>query len=131
MTTEENKAIVRRIYEAGNQRNYAALDALISPEFMTYLPGQQPLRGAVGLRQALMMNRQAFPDLFVSISDQIAEGDKVVVLWTSRGTNQGPFMGMPPTGMQIMFVGIDVWRLVNGKIVEYNGLQQPVGTQPP
>jgi predicted ester cyclase len=101
-------------------------------EYLTYLPGQQPLHGAAGLKQQLMMGRQVFPDLIFSISDQIAEGDKVVVMWTSRGTCQNPIMGMGiPAGTQMMFVGIDVWRLVNGKVVEFNGLNQPIGPPPP
>ncbi|HZR39675.1 MAG TPA: ester cyclase [Ktedonobacteraceae bacterium] len=132
MSPEENKSIVRRLYDAQNQNYLAAIDALISPTFMVYLPGfPQPLYGPEGVKRSMSMYRAAFPDLFITIKEQIAEGDKVVVMWTSQGTNLGPMMGMPPTGQRMMFAGIDVWRLADGKVVETFGLQQPIGTPPP
>jgi len=61
----------------------------------------------------------AFPDLHFTFEDLIAEGDKVVVRWTSRGTQQGELMGIPPTGKQFSATGIEIYRLEGGKIVEH------------
>jgi hypothetical protein len=59
-----------------------------------------------------------FPDLDVTIEDQIAEGDKVVTRWSAKGTNSGPLQGMPPTGKAVRVTGANVARLAGGKIVE-------------
>ena len=132
MSTQENKDLVRRLYDAVNQNNLAVLDGLISPNFVTYMPDSpQPLYGATGVKQTFMTSRSAFPDMYVTVNDLIAEEDKVVVIYNSRGTNLGPIMNMPPTGQPMMFVGIDIWRIVGGKIGEYFGLQQLVGAPPP
>jgi steroid delta-isomerase-like uncharacterized protein len=126
MSIEENKSIVLSLYNARNQGNFAILDQIISPDYITYVPGnQQPLRGAQGVKQNLMAFHNAFPDLTIAINDQIAEGDKVVTITTSRGTNAVPFMGMPP-GQHLTVIGIDIWRVVDGKIVDYFGLSQPM-----
>ena len=63
--------------------------------------------------------RKAFPDPnFWGTADLIAEGDKVVGLVTARGTHQGEFMGIAPTGKPVSFNAIDVVRIAGGKIVE-------------
>ena len=68
MSPEENKSIVRRLYDAQNQNYLAAIDALISPTFMVYLPGfPQPLYGPEGVKRSMSMYRAAFPDLFITI----------------------------------------------------------------
>jgi predicted ester cyclase len=126
MTIEDNKSIVLSLYNARNQRNFAILDQIISPDLMTYVPGNpQPLRGPEGVKQSFITVHNAFPDLTIAINDQIAEGDKVVIIFTSRGTNAVAIMGMPP-GQHLTVVGIDVWRVANGKIIDYFGVSQPM-----
>ena len=131
MSIEENKSLLLRYYEAGNKGNLPVMDEIISSDFMVPLPGfPQPMRGPEGVKRAIMMSRASFPDLFITVNDLIAEGDKVVVVWTSKGTNTGPLMGMPPTNRQMMFIGIDIWRIAGGKIVENFSIEQPFGTPP-
>jgi predicted ester cyclase len=90
-----------------------------------------------------MMFHTAFPDLDVIVDDMIAEGDKVAAHWTARGTHQGPFLGVPVTGKRVAQTGIDTYRYVDGKIVEwwrnddtlglmqqFGGLQVPTGSLP-
>jgi steroid delta-isomerase-like uncharacterized protein len=62
--------------------------------------------------------RSAFPDVAVTVEDLLAEGDEVAVRWTWRGTQQGPFLGIPPTGEAVTGSGIGLFRIVNGRIVE-------------
>ena len=87
-------------------------------------------------KQLVTMYFSAFPDLHLTIEDQIAEGDKVVTRWTARGTHQGPFMGIPPTGKRAVVTGIAIDRFANGKFVEnWNngddlGLLQQLGVVP-
>jgi steroid delta-isomerase-like uncharacterized protein len=60
----------------------------------------------------------AFPDIQITVDDEIAEGDRVVCRWTVTGTHQGEFMGIPPAGKAVTRAGVAIYRLVNGKIAE-------------
>ncbi len=77
-----------------------------------------------------------FPDLNVAIEDEVSEGERVVVRWTARGTHQGEFMGMPPSGNEFVIGGLTLLRIAEGKIAEhwvggdFLGLMQQVGALP-
>jgi predicted ester cyclase len=118
MSTEENKALARRLFEEGiNQRNWAVLDELCTPDFVLHNVALT-LQGLEPVKQFLSMYLTAFPDAQFTIEDLIAEGDKVVVRETFRGTHQGDLMGIPPTGKQVTVSAIVIVRIVNGKAVE-------------
>jgi steroid delta-isomerase-like uncharacterized protein len=126
--SEENKAIVRRyVEEAINQRNMDLLDELFAPEFVdhTAVPGQAP--GVEGLKQFFAMMDAGFPDFRAVIEDVIAEGDKVAVRFTFHGTHQDEFMDIPPTGRRVTMPGIDILRVVDGKVVELWGQEDVLG----
>ncbi len=138
MSTEENKAIVRRgIEEFANQGNFAAIDELVASDYVFHAPGLPALHGHEGFQQMVMMPRTAFPDLHFTIEDLIAEGDKVVTRFTARGTHRGELMGIPPTGKQVSFPGILISHISKGKIVEEweisdaLGMLQQLGVVPP
>jgi steroid delta-isomerase-like uncharacterized protein len=78
--------------------------------------GQTP--GPDGVRQRAMSLRAAFPDLHNTIEDIIAEGDKVVVRFSARGTHLGTFLDVPATGKQVTWTGIDVFTASRGKLLE-------------
>jgi steroid delta-isomerase-like uncharacterized protein len=119
MSTDENKAIIRRlIEELINQGNLAAVDEVIGRDYVYHAPGIPELRGPEGFTQLITMYRTAFPDVQLVIEDQIAEGEKVVTRWTGRGTHRGELMGIPATGKQASFPGIVISRIANGNIVE-------------
>jgi predicted ester cyclase len=80
-------------------------------------PGQAP--GAEGFVAALRAFRTAFPDLTVRATHYVAEGDKVVGRFEVRGTHQGEFMGLAPTGRAIHYEEIAIVRLAGGRIVEH------------
>jgi steroid delta-isomerase-like uncharacterized protein len=138
MSTATNKAIVRRYYEeVYNRKNLGVIDELIADDYTAYLPGGiEPLRGRAGRKQANMLHLGAFPDLRLTIEDEIAEGDKVVQRLTIHGTHQGEFMGTPATGKQVRCTGIHISRLAGGKIVEQwgefdgLGILQQLGVMP-
>ena len=139
MSTEDNKAIVRRFFEeVFNRQNLAVLDELVSSDFIHHQPGRV-LRGAEFFNQVKSRDHfLAFPDLHITIEDMIAEGDKVVTRWTARGTHQGEAMGLPPTGNEVTWTGMNFMRVVNGKLVEdweeldlLGLMQQLGGTIPP
>ena len=119
MSTEDNKALVRHFYdEVFNNKNMAGVDAFVAPNIIDHsLPPGAP--GEIeGVRQNITMFLTAFPDLNLTLEDIIAEGDKVVVRWTMRGTHQGASLGMPPTGKQFTLPGISLVRLDGGMAAE-------------
>lgn len=119
MTTDVNKAVVRRYYtDVLNAGNLDALAELAVDQYDEHdpLPGQA--NGLEGLRQRVEMLRNAFRPHF-TIEDMIAEQDRVVVRWTNQGTHVDTFLGMPPTGKSFRIAGIDIHRLQDGKMAEH------------
>ena len=135
MSTEDNKAHVRRGFEAVNQKNLAVFDELLTPD-VVFHSASTTMQGLEAYKQLLSVYVTAFPDLLFTIEDMIAEGDTVVVRYTTRGTHQGNFRGIPPTGKQVSGTGMFIDRLVNGKAVEQwingddLGLLQQLGVIP-
>jgi predicted ester cyclase len=120
MSTEENKALVRRFYdEVSNGRNLAVLDEILSPNFEGFkVEGEDHPQNREEFKDMMAMVLNAFPDHHQIIHDWIAENDKVVTRWTIEGTQQGEYMGIAPTGKQVKGIEIDIFRVVDGKIVE-------------
>jgi steroid delta-isomerase-like uncharacterized protein len=136
MSTEENKAIVRRYFEVFNSPDLAGAEEFLNPDFLDHhLPPGSPT-GLAGLKQMMADFKKSFPDYNVTIEDMIAEGDKVVTRGTYRATHKGMFRGVPATGKQITTTGINIWRIVDGKITEHwaesdsLGMLQQVGVIP-
>ena len=120
MSTEENKALARRlIEEAWNQGNLTVVDELMAPVHVPHhsLVGNQP-PSREHYKQFIVRTRTAFPDLHATVEDQIAEGDKVVTRWSVQGTHQGVFRGHSPTGNQMRVTGIVIDRIIDGRVVE-------------
>lgn len=119
MSTENNKTIVRRLYEeAVNQGNLAVLDELLSDNIITHttVPGIAPNRA--GFRQFLSGFLSAFPIQHTELHEMIAEGDRVAVLHSHHATHGGDFMGLPASGKDVNIAGIEIFRLANGRITE-------------
>ena len=137
MSTEQNKALLRRIFEEGvNQNKPGVIDELIAPNFVLYDPplGQEPNRE--GFRQIVTKFRATFPDLHLTIEDEFADGDYVIQRGYATGTHKGEFQGIPPTGKKFKINVIHIWRFANGKAVEnwvqmdQLGLMQQLGVIP-
>jgi steroid delta-isomerase-like uncharacterized protein len=121
MSTEENKALVRRWYEAwnkGKEAVEAGLEELCAPDYVLHGTGVYPDMDLAGLKHGLPAFYAAFPDIHYTLEDLIAERDKVVSRYTFRSTHQGEFMGIPPTGKQVKVTGIEIDRIEDGKFVE-------------
>ena len=129
MSAEQNKALVRHmVEEMFNQGNIQRADDFLAPNFVEHeeLPGGIP-RNREGVKQLTAMLRSAFPDFKATIEDTVAEGEKVVIRMTWRGTHKGEFMGVPPTGRQVSFGVIDIIRIAGGKFVEHWGQIDSMG----
>jgi steroid delta-isomerase-like uncharacterized protein len=138
MSTEENKALIRHEYEDGvNKQNLNIADEVFAPDYVGHLPGLPPVQGLDAYKQVASGFYTAFPDLQTTVEDLIAEGDKVAVRHSWRGTHKRDFQGIPPTGKQVTFTSMDIYRIVGGKIAEewieidMLGLLQQLGVIPP
>lgn len=138
MPAEENKAIIRRGFEEiFNQGNLDVADEVFSPNFVGHDPSlPEDMHGPEAFKQFAAQMRSAFPDGHITIDDQFAEGDKVVTRFTSRGTHQGDFAGIPPTGKQLTTEGMSIDWMVDGKseeswtIYDVMGMMQQLGVIP-
>jgi steroid delta-isomerase-like uncharacterized protein len=121
MSTEENKAIVRRFFEEGPSKgNLRAANELLSPDFVLHVP--LPVSpGIEGINEVITTCRAAFEHLNVTIDDMIDEDNKVAARFTAHGIHKGSFMGLPPTGKPITMTGIEIFRIKDGKIIELWG----------
>ena len=113
-----NKAVAMRVFdEIFNQGKFQVADEIYSPDFKNH-----GLHRTVDLKvdqDAVRAEKKAFPNLQMSVQEMIAEGDKVAVLWTFRGTHTGwGYGGLPPTGTAVEVRGMTLWRIVDGRIVE-------------
>jgi steroid delta-isomerase-like uncharacterized protein len=118
MSTAENKALIRRVFdEALNAGELSLLDQLFADDFVdNATPEQRP--GPRGVKDYFRAVRTGFPDMRVTIDDLLAEGDKVVVRTTWRGTHLGPYEGIAPTGKTVARTMIQIFRVADGKIQE-------------
>src|ERR671916_1123228 len=120
MSVEENKAIFRRyVEEIPNQGNLELADEIFD-RYLAHQPDGSTLeRGPEDVKRFQRQWRSAFPDIRISIEEQIAEGDKLVNRITIRGTHKGAFRGMAPTGKEIELKGVTIFRFSpEGKVVE-------------
>jgi steroid delta-isomerase-like uncharacterized protein len=119
-TAEENKAIFRRYAEeVGNQHNLEIVDEIFERYIAHQPDGSTLQRGPQDVKRFQGEFFSAFPDFHINIEEQIAEGDKVVSRYTMRGTHQGDFRGMAPTGKEIEIKGVTIFRFSpEGKVVE-------------
>ena len=129
MSTEENKAIVRRVNdEVWSEGHLDVIDELIADNFVATVVGApEQIRGPQGFREFVVMYRKAFPDLRITVDEQVAEGETVVTRWTATGTNEGDLMGIPATGKQATTAGININRVSGGKLIEGWGLFDQLG----
>src|SRR5215212_1129706 len=119
MSTEENKALIRRFIQAQNEKDLAALEQIMAPDFIDHsiLPGQGTTRE--DYLQDVAEHQAASSEARLSIEDQMAEDDKVTSRLTIRGPHdQEMFTDVPPTGAKLEFTGIIINRVVGVKIAE-------------
>ncbi|WP_224245700.1 ester cyclase [Hyalangium gracile] len=121
MTPEQNKALVVRLFEELlNQRNVSRVSEFLSPGFERHDIGQLfPDRvGAEGTKDHVAMLLAGIPDIRMDLIDVFAEGDRVCARYVAHGTHTGELFGRPGTGNPVRWEGINIYRLVDGKIAE-------------
>lgn len=138
MTAEQNKATVRRFYDAFEANDQAALNEVLAPDLVAYSHGAPGPQNREVHLQGIGMWNAAFGDTHFTIDEQIAEGDKVATRVTMRSVHsRGDFQGLSPTGKEIVTGGVTIERIKDGKIVErrvsadWLGMMQQLGLVPP
>jgi len=117
MTTEQHKVFIRRFLETLD-RDLTAINDFFSPDCLSHLPGRATPTNREGFKQFVTLLYAAFPDLKHTVEDQIAENDKVVTRVTARGSHQGHFQGIAPTGKEVMITDIMITRIKGGKVLD-------------
>jgi len=114
---EKNKDFIK-VYTADfwNKHNIASFEKYFTSDFIVHFAeGDMNAEQYKGLCQAYFA---AFPDLRITTEDLIAEGNKVMKIWTVNCTQKGDFMGIPATGKSIVVKGIEMFLIKDGKITE-------------
>ncbi len=136
MSAEENKNLNVRWIQAFNERDWVSEAACRTADFTAHMqgaPGQLESEGWIGF---LHMFVAAMPDMQIAVEAELGERNLVCSRWTITGTHQGEMLGVPATGRQVTIQGIDVSRVVEGKIAEHwaqldlLGVLQQIGALP-
>ena len=115
MSLEENKALIRKMYETLNKRNLAITDEFIAPD---YIDHTNQVRGPEGVKQFITQLLNSFSDFYVMIEDIIGEEDRVWVSLLYTMTHTGEYRGIAPTKKKITERSVYIYHIANGKVVE-------------
>jgi hypothetical protein len=132
MSLEENKALVRRYFEDAPY-NPDACDEIFAPSFLFHTIQRAnvtlPVEESSPEREkgAYEWLKATWGGWDMTIDEMIAEGDRVMVRWTHRGTHQGEMRGLPPTHKQVTVSGINIFRVADSKIVEVWDISDRLG----
>jgi steroid delta-isomerase-like uncharacterized protein len=126
MSTAEIKSLGPRFFKEQDRLRGGPADELCASNYVAHI-GSNPPMNLAGHKQLARMFYEGFPDLDHTIDDTIAEGDKVVVRFTARGTHKGNFMGIPATRKSITVGAVMIFHVVNGKVAELRGQFDQMG----
>lgn len=126
MGASDNEDIVRRAYLEGmNHRDMAVIEEVFAPDYVCNFPaGQGEVRGLKAFVETLTDFLAAFDDLRFSVEESFGDGDRVALRWSAVGRHTGNYAGLPPTrvipatGRTVRFSATDIYRVVDGRIVE-------------
>lgn len=117
MSAEQNKAAALRFWEEGfGKGNLGIVDELMTASPVDHTPFPGVPAGREGYKQTMSMIRAAFPDMTIRTDETIADGDRVVLRWTARGSHRGDFMGVPASGKPFEISGISILLMEGGKV---------------
>lgn len=119
MQSESNKDLLRRYYEAlWNHWDFALADELIAESVVFRGSLGISVQGREGFKEYMRTVRRAFPDFHNRIEDLIAENDRVAARLTYTGTHEGEVLGFAPTGRQVSYAGVALFRLIEDRVAE-------------
>jgi steroid delta-isomerase-like uncharacterized protein len=133
---DRNELVVSRIWnEVWNQGLLESCDEIFDSNYVGHLPIMD-VHGPEEFKNLVSIYRTAYPDVHLTVEDVFSVGEKMAVRWTSRGTHLGEMMGIPPSNRKIEVMGISIFHLKNGKVMEEwegfdtLGMMQQIGAIP-
>ena len=132
---EQNKQVVRQVFEFYNQQEIEKVEKLFSPKHVFHFPGAPPMDWN-SHKQFIVGLSKVFPDLHFKVEDILTEGDKVAYRLTVSGTHKGEFLGIPPTSKKVSLSSTGISDIIDGKVaedwvdVDTMGLMQQLGAIP-
>jgi len=128
MSIEESKALARRwSEEIWRKGNLDAIDEFFASDFVFNYAPPGVSHDREGYKKTVTSLCGPFDDIDTTTEDMVAEGDKVAVRWTWRGTHKGEYMGIAPTGKRVTITGISIIHIVGGKVAEEWGEMDDMG----
>lgn len=132
MSVEDNKRIVRRIFEDDLSQADPAIRArvaaeIFSPDFYDDTNPEGMKHGLDGHNAIVTLFQSAFPGMRWEVQDMVAEGDNVVVRTLMRAAHGGDFFGIPPTGREVCVTGIHMLTVRDGKVILHQGVNDDLG----
>jgi predicted ester cyclase len=119
MSTESLKTrVITGFDKFVNQGDLSEVNAFIAPNYTGSFSGFPPVSGQEGFRQFLTMQNNAFSDRSITVEEILAEGEKVVLRLTFRGTHTGELNGLPPTGRKVAYQAINIMHMHGDQCVE-------------
>jgi steroid delta-isomerase-like uncharacterized protein len=127
MSKEANIAALTKFAEAVNTGNFDLFNEVVSPQNVDHDPAAGQVQGPEGYRWYFSGLRAAFPDLKVSLETMLADDDSIAFAYTITGTQNGPLLGIAPTGKKIKIRGVQISKFKDGKMVERWGSSDELG----
>lgn len=121
MSSDQDKDLVRRMFEAFDAVDNASMDELLSPDFLAHGLAPRFSEDGAGWKQLAAHWAAGFSDEQLKLNDFVAEDGKVAVRWTSRATHSGEVFGIPATNRRVTVTGIEIYRIADGRCSEYWG----------
>ncbi len=119
ITEEEVQNLVERELGIYNEGNLALADEIIAPDYVEHTAGfPEDVVGIEAFKDSVTNLRTDYPDFNVTVEETIVKGDRIVSRWIVTGTNTGTTGDLPPTGKKIRIEGVNILRIVDGKVVE-------------
>jgi steroid delta-isomerase-like uncharacterized protein len=127
MSKEANGAALSKFAEAVNTGNYKLFDDVVAPDCVDHDPGPGQVPGPDGYRALFTEMRRAFPDMTVELAELVADEEAIAFAYTFSGTQNGPLMGIAPTGRKVNIRGMQLSKFRDGKMVERWGSSDQLG----
>jgi len=128
MSAADNKALIRSyIKDVVNTGNVDEMEKYVSSDYTEVFEGRRYPLGINGAKEHIRGVRRTYPDLTVTVGQQIAEGEYVATCITARGTHQGVWLGIKPTNKVVTYTGVNIDRVVEGRITEHSGAANLLG----
>lgn len=117
-----NKELIKHFYEVVVSGNLLdEIPRYVSEDCILRSGDETAFIGIEGMRKHLIAVRKTYPDYAMKIIRQYEDGDVIISEFIMRGTHKGEFIGITPTNKVIEISGVDIDKVMNGKIVEHGG----------